>query len=397
MKAYLSGQMGVAAVVDGDHTAFLAVASTIPPSYAYSLLSEADDLVELSVTSQISVPYLLELECRKDRALQLFLILIDSQEDDRTVALAAEAIEESFQEEAVMQFVENRMYGTPLPEIADTDRAQAAAVGKALAIRMIGRLASSQAAVRKCREAWDSLQIEIFGTPMRKALFRQAAVDSGVFRAFALAGNDTYRLTSALNFCRDIPELLVYENSSQILQRWSELVLEVPTRQTSGTGAAIDFPSNDVPVRHSGRRSHDLQEKVLPGSRLDQFNFDAAYLVRLRDRDPGTRDHFCDYFHMRIRSFAMHNLPGGMANDFVQDVFVTALTKVDAGEPQDPGNLPAYVYGVAGLLALQGYRAIGKTRVTEIDPNLFSDLQDRADIQDRNEIREILGRLPRAA
>jgi RNA polymerase sigma-70 factor (ECF subfamily) len=131
---------------------------------------------------------------------------------------------------------------------------------------------------------------------------------------------------------------------------------------------------------------------------LDHFNFDAAYLVRLRDRDPGTLDHFCDYFHMRLRSYAVHNLPSGMANDFVQDLFVTVLTRVDAGEPQDPCKLPAYVYGIARMLALQGYRTINKNRVADIDPSLFPDLQDRADIRMIRElnaglVRRLIGRL----
>ena len=133
---------------------------------------------------------------------------------------------------------------------------------------------------------------------------------------------------------------------------------------------------------------------------MDQLNFDAAYLVRLRDRDPGTLDHFCGYFHMRIRSFALHNLPNGMANDFVQDVFVAVLTRVDAGEPQDPGKLPAYVYGVARLLVLRGYRVLGrdKTRVADVDPSLFPDLQDRADIRMIRElnaglVRRLIGKL----
>ncbi len=131
---------------------------------------------------------------------------------------------------------------------------------------------------------------------------------------------------------------------------------------------------------------------------MDQFNFDAAYLVRLRDRDPGTLDHFCDYFHMRIRSYAVHNLPSGMAKDFVQDLFVTVLTRVDAGEPQDPAKLPAYVYGIARMLVFQGHRILGRTRPAYIDPSLFPDLQDRADIRMIRElnaalVRRLIGRL----
>jgi len=125
---------------------------------------------------------------------------------------------------------------------------------------------------------------------------------------------------------------------------------------------------------------------------LDPINFDAAFLVRLRDRDPASLNHFYEYFQVQIRSYALHNLRSGMADDFVQDVFVAVLTRVDAGEPQDPSKLPAYVFGIARRLVFRRYDLRANPRPAEIDTALLPDLRDGADM---GMIRKLNARLIR--
>jgi RNA polymerase sigma factor (sigma-70 family) len=114
---------------------------------------------------------------------------------------------------------------------------------------------------------------------------------------------------------------------------------------------------------------------------LDLFNFDAHYLVRVRERDPVTLAHFCDFFFLPIRNHIKHKLPRGPVDDIVQDVFVAALKRIDAGEPKEPCKLPGYVFGISNLLILRGISAIHKENVVDIDPSLFADARDRADVQ----------------
>lgn len=114
---------------------------------------------------------------------------------------------------------------------------------------------------------------------------------------------------------------------------------------------------------------------------MDNFEFDTEYLVRLRDRDPGTLAHFCEFFHLPIRNHIRHKFPYDSGDDLVQDVFVAALKRIDAGEPQDPTKLPGYVFGISNRLILQGYRAIRKDEPVDVDPSLLPDVKDRADVQ----------------
>ena len=230
MKAFVSGQAGMAAVVDGDETTFVRLdphggTLAVDPRYACSALNDADDLVELPITFQTSVPDLLDLAWRNDRALQLFLIWIDGREGDETVELAAKAIEDLFRDKNVRDFVENRMYGSPLPPSVNIPRARAGADSKLLVAEVIATLDRAQSAVRRCRESWDNLDTEMFGGATSKALFRQAAIDSGIFRAFALAANDRSRLADVVDFCHDVPELKGYPQARKVLSRWAEAVL----------------------------------------------------------------------------------------------------------------------------------------------------------------------------
>jgi RNA polymerase sigma factor (sigma-70 family) len=114
---------------------------------------------------------------------------------------------------------------------------------------------------------------------------------------------------------------------------------------------------------------------------LDHFNFDAEYLVRVRERDPVTLAHFCDFFYLPIRNHVKHKLPRGPVEDIVQDVFVAALKRIDAGAPEDPCKLPGYLFGISNLLILRGISHIQRDNVVDIDPSLFADASDRADVQ----------------
>ncbi len=114
---------------------------------------------------------------------------------------------------------------------------------------------------------------------------------------------------------------------------------------------------------------------------MDHFNFDADYLVRVRRRDPATLAHFCDFFFLPIRNHVRHKLPRGPVDDIVQDVFLAALKRIDAGEPKEAGKLPGYLFGISNLLILRGIGAIRRDNVVDIDPALFADAKDRADVQ----------------
>ena len=84
----------------------------------------------------------------------------------------------------------------------------------------------------------------------------------------------------------------------------------------------------------------------LGSKQLHDYTFDAEYLARLRARDPGTLAHFYDFFKLPVRNKIRHRCRWEDADDLVQDVFVAALKRIDAGEPEDPAKLPVYILGI---------------------------------------------------
>ena len=131
---------------------------------------------------------------------------------------------------------------------------------------------------------------------------------------------------------------------------------------------------------------------------MTDFTFDADYLVRLRDREPGTISHFCDFFYIPVRNSLRHRVSRELADDLVQDVFVATFTRIDAGEPNDPAKLPGYVFGVCRNVLLQGCRKARKHQAVDIDLSLFPDLEDRADVRlirqlDARVVQKVMQRL----
>jgi len=80
------------------------------------------------------------------------------------------------------------------------------------------------------------------------------------------------------------------------------------------------------------------------------------------------------------------------ADDLVHDVFVAALTRIDAGEPRDPQKLPGYVFGVCRNVILKGWDENRKRATVDADLSLFADLIASAEAQ---LIRELDARLVR--
>jgi len=102
----------------------------------------------------------------------------------------------------------------------------------------------------------------------------------------------------------------------------------------------------------------------------------------MRDRDPSTLAHFCDYFYLPIRNKVRHRFPRDVSDDLVQDVFVAALTRIDAGEPEHPQKLACYLFGICDKLILRVWRRERfNNPVVDFDPSLLPDARDRADIQ----------------
>ena len=114
---------------------------------------------------------------------------------------------------------------------------------------------------------------------------------------------------------------------------------------------------------------------------LDSSPCDAAYRLRLRERDVPTVTHFTDFFYVPIRNKIRHGVSSKQADDLVQDVFVAIFSRIDAGEPQDPAKLAGYVFGICRHILLRNWDPKRHINLVDADLSLFADARDRADIR----------------
>ena len=241
MRAILSGQAGLALLGDGD--AVWAVSVEAPQERtrcdwrdAPYLFADADDVVELPDVSQEKALDHLEQAWRRDRALQLMLILLDREEDAETRTMAAKCVEEHFASEKIRQYAADRFYSAPLPPSAEIGRAKRLA-DEASAHRVaafLAKLETDQAVIAHTRRAWDEINPDTFGADAGKARFEAVAVDAGTFRRLAEAV-DTGNVQRAWMECLSDAQIKRLPGHRNVIMAWVNPLQPSP-RESQGDG-----------------------------------------------------------------------------------------------------------------------------------------------------------------
>jgi RNA polymerase sigma factor (sigma-70 family) len=116
-------------------------------------------------------------------------------------------------------------------------------------------------------------------------------------------------------------------------------------------------------------------------NQLRDYTFDVEYLRRLRARDASTLAHFCEFFYLPVRNKARHKCRRCQdADDLVQDVFLAALKRIDAGEPKDPAKLANYVFGICSKVLLRDWSKRHEENFVDLDTVVLKDVKEGADV-----------------
>lgn len=143
---------------------------------------------------------------------------------------------------------------------------------------------------------------------------------------------------------------------------------------------------------------------ILPstsGAFLELFDFDEAYLQRLREGDPSTENHFVGYFsqllQLKLRS---RRLPPDIVDELRQETFARVIRSIRSdGAIRDPKRLGSFVNSVCNNVLLEYYRLGSKEVPLEAH---HSEIQDKvinveklAIIEEtRAAVRKVLAQLP---
>ena len=251
MRAIISGQAGLALL--GDENSVWTVSVEAPekrtPSVwrdAVYLFADAGDIEEMLDVSVQQIIHKLEQAWRRDRALQLILILIDPEEDAETRTMAVECVEHHFVFDEIQDFVADRLYCAQLPssiELRSVRRlSEQANAGKVVAF--LDKLEADQEAIARTRLAWDGIHPDTFGGQEEKARFEALAVDSGAFRRLAEAVNadnvENFWM-ACLNDSR-LKEVLEHRN---VINTWVQ-----PLRSQAKENRGIDESVVRPPAKH---------------------------------------------------------------------------------------------------------------------------------------------------
>jgi tetratricopeptide (TPR) repeat protein len=245
MKALISGQAGIAVLMDGEACSSIEVHSlACVPRAAHDvpyLVGDASDLIELDGISRDEAARELEAAWSKDRSIHLALIALDREAASENRRSAVECLPDLLKDLPVADFVRNRLYAAPLPPSADSSGALELAVssGSSIFAGILEEVRADQEPIRRNRLAWDALRPDLFGGIAEKEQFGFAAVESGMFRLLAQGKYDE-ALTHFDRFTRD-HQTGVKWDVRRLARRWQRISALVeagpPDRRPMGQSA----------------------------------------------------------------------------------------------------------------------------------------------------------------
>jgi RNA polymerase sigma-70 factor (ECF subfamily) len=135
---------------------------------------------------------------------------------------------------------------------------------------------------------------------------------------------------------------------------------------------------------------------------VEFFNFDKAYVERLRDGDPSTEEHFVAYFEQLLRiKLRSRMLPSDKIEDLRQETFIRVIANLrkDGGIRQ-PERFGAFVNSICNHVLQEFYRINAKNQPLEDAhmeiPDKVLDLEGMlVTKQSAEQVRRILDAMPK--
>jgi len=135
---------------------------------------------------------------------------------------------------------------------------------------------------------------------------------------------------------------------------------------------------------------------------VEFFNFDEAYVKRLREGDPTTEQHFVAYFGQLLRiKLRSRRLPSDKVEDLSQETFIRVIANLRKdGGVRHPERFGAFVNSICNYVLQEHYRSCAKNQLmgeVPMDiPDKVLDLDGMLVTKESTEqVRRILGGMPK--
>jgi tetratricopeptide (TPR) repeat protein len=184
MKAYVSGQAGAAVEIGGKPRVYQLDVAPVSAWHAQDALRIFDgcsDVRAVIVDDATKLHDAVVFAWAADRAVRLFLMLLDPSEPSEELPEYAECIEELLESQETVIVLERTLYAAPLPGLIDVVRVQQACSSAPRLLEFFGRLLNSQDAIAQVRDALDAVPLEAFGNESQRTAILQNLVEDGSF------------------------------------------------------------------------------------------------------------------------------------------------------------------------------------------------------------------------
>jgi RNA polymerase sigma-70 factor (ECF subfamily) len=138
---------------------------------------------------------------------------------------------------------------------------------------------------------------------------------------------------------------------------------------------------------------------------VEFFNFDKAYVDRLREGDPSTEQHFVVYFGQLLRiKLRSRTLTSDKVEDLSQETFIRVIAKVrEEGGVRQPERFGAFVNSICNYVLQEYYRSSTKNAKNQPMEEEHMEIPDKVlDLegmlvtkQSAEQVRRILDGMPK--
>ncbi|RYG57861.1 MAG: hypothetical protein EON56_01380, partial [Alphaproteobacteria bacterium] len=145
--------------------------------------SGCNDLRFLSLRDDAEARGAAEIAWAADRAVRLFIMLLDPAETAEDLIEVGEALEELLADRCVQEAAEAQLFSTPMPEPVDAGSISTVLAEAPLGAALFNRFLELQMVIAQVRAAFDRVDDGLFDNKKQRAHFLEEAIDRGCLRA----------------------------------------------------------------------------------------------------------------------------------------------------------------------------------------------------------------------
>jgi len=177
------------------------------------------DVTTLTVKNEVEARSLTELAWPADRAVRLFIILLDPNEPPADLVEVGEALDELLALPGVEERVEYQLFSAPLPQPIEVKAVLGSLAGAHLSTALLTRFLNLQSIIGRVRVAFDTIEDALFDEASPRERFFEQAIDRGSVRALVNAAASSGGIDKALfKLYSDLKDL---EGYRAIVEQWT--------------------------------------------------------------------------------------------------------------------------------------------------------------------------------